>query len=83
MVVAPGWCWVVCFYGFDVTPIKLIKKRKKLRIKIELIDVLVECHGFIAGQARSYRCVGAGVASDAGNAIYRWEQDAGGRLMAR
>jgi hypothetical protein len=32
---------VVCFYGFDATPINLIKKRKKQRLKIELVDVFV------------------------------------------
>ncbi|MGE6821011.1 hypothetical protein [Pseudomonas soli] len=29
MVVAPVDQWVICFYGFNATPIKLIKKRKK------------------------------------------------------
>jgi len=31
MVVAPVDQWVICFYGFNTTPIKLIKKRKKQR----------------------------------------------------
>jgi len=31
MVVAPVDQWVICFYGFNATPIKLIKKRKKQR----------------------------------------------------
>ncbi|MEN5035965.1 hypothetical protein [Pseudomonas sp. TWI929] len=39
MVVAPGVVEVVCFYGFNPTPINLIKKRKELRLKIELFDM--------------------------------------------
>ncbi|MBF8670079.1 hypothetical protein [Pseudomonas putida] len=39
MVVAPGVVEVVCFYGFNPTPINLIKKRKYLRLKIDYFDV--------------------------------------------
>jgi hypothetical protein len=46
MVVAPVSRWVVCFYGFNVTPINLIKKRKYLGLIIVFIDVCLNAWEF-------------------------------------